>query len=185
MATVTTARSPPPPHFTNCPFPPPVPVSSGYSGGDGRGADPSRGSVLDRQGAAELSCVLLEGLRVGGVPHEGPLWEGLHTHPSPFVSPRMVHCGSVAPDPLDSGGFVRFFPRWTKVICWRPRSHPGRPPFVQLGQVVQMRRLLDDIIHLFRHTHPPVGINISSFQFGLHSLPNTHGVRVPFLHSYE
>ena len=79
--------------------------------------------------------------------HYTPLHH-LHTRPSPFVSPRMVHCGSVAPDPVDSGGFERFFPRWTKVICWRPRSHPGGPPFVQLGQVVQMRSLFDDIVHL-------------------------------------
>lgn len=67
--------------------------------------------------------------------------------PNPRFIARMQLCGSDAPDPVDSGGFLTL--AGTEVNKrGNPRSHPRRPAFVQLRQVVQVRGLLDDVIHL-------------------------------------
>lgn len=75
--------------------------------------------------------------------------EGLDAPPKPpFFFARMQLCGSDAPDPVDSGGFITL--AGTEVTRrGNPRSHPRRPAFIQLCQVVQVRSLLDDIIHLW------------------------------------
>lgn len=135
-------------------------------------------------------------------------------HPNPRLFACMQLCGSDGPDPVDSGGFLTL--AGTEVNrCGNPRSHPRRPAFIQLRQVVQVRGFLDDIIHLqmdntgelersdskvlciktapivrrdkclLCDAHSPVGVHVSSLQLRLHSFPNTHSVRVSLLHSFK
>lgn len=70
------------------------------------------------------------------------LREGLYTPPTLSC---MVLCGSIAPDPVDFGGFL---PSLDQSDLQGSRSHPCRPSLVQLCQVVHVCRLFDDIIHL-------------------------------------
>lgn len=67
-----------------------------------------------------------------------------------FPLSRMVLCGSIAPDPVDFGVFL---PSLDQSDLQGSRSHPCRPSLVQLCQVVHVRSLLDDIIHLMRVTY--------------------------------
>lgn len=91
----------------------------------------------------------------------GPVWahgRALTPPQTPVFFARMQLCGSDAPDPVDSGGFLTL--AGTEVNRHgNPHSHPRRPAFIQLRQVVQVCGLLDDVIHLWvdgwreRHTH--------------------------------